>query len=175
MQILEFPDLRQASNYDCGAVAVQSVLAYYGIDFREDKIIKMAHTSETKGTSIAGVKKVLKHFRLRFYEKELTIDLIKKYIRRHVPVILLVQAWAKKNTDWDSDWKDNHFVVAIGYSQKKIYFEDPSTYNKTYLYYHELEERWHNVDLDGKRYIKYGIAVYSKKTKYSTDQFTHMD
>jgi predicted double-glycine peptidase len=26
-----FPELRQASGYDCGASALQSVLAYYGI------------------------------------------------------------------------------------------------------------------------------------------------
>jgi len=40
MKILDFPELRQTFNYDCGAKALQSVLAYYGIDIREEEIIK---------------------------------------------------------------------------------------------------------------------------------------
>lgn len=176
MRILEFPDLRQMSNYDCGATAVQSVLAYYGIDFREEKVLKMAGTTKD-GTPIEGIKKILKHFKLRFREKEMDIEQIKKCIRRKIPVIMLVQAWADKKVDWANDWNDGHYVVAIGYSQKKIYFEDPAAYNKTYLFYHELRERWHDIDTNpnGKKYFNFGIPVYGKKIKFDEDEIIHMD
>jgi len=45
--ILRLPHTRQATNYTCGAAALQSVLAYYGDEFREDalaKVIDIAHS-----------------------------------------------------------------------------------------------------------------------------------
>ncbi len=59
MKLLEFPMFRQASPYDCGVIAAQAVLAYYGINLRADYIIKEAGTS-TSGTSVDGIIKYCK-------------------------------------------------------------------------------------------------------------------
>ncbi len=114
MKISNFPEFRQTYSWDCGASAAQSVLAYYGIDVQEQKIIKIAKTTK-KGTSVPGIKRVFKKYKLDFVAKEMKLPEIKKYIDKKVPVMMLVQAWTQKNNiDWKEEWKEGHYVVAMG-------------------------------------------------------------
>ncbi len=106
----------------------------------------------------------------------MSLDDVKSYVKKEIPVILLLQAWFEnKKTNWVNDWSDGHYVVAIGYLKDKIIFEDPSSFKRTYLKYNELEERWHDVDSDGHKYFHYGIAIYGKPKKYDRDKIVHMD
>lgn len=175
MKILNLPQLRQTFNYDCGAKALQSVLVYYGFEIREDHIIKKAGTHKW-GTPIKGIKKVIKEYGLKCTAKEMTIDHLKRYIDKNIPVILVLQAWRnKKKIGWEKDWIDGHYVVAIGYEKDKILFQDPSSFEHTYLKYDELNKRWHDVDTKRKKYYHYGIAVYGKTPKYKPTKLVHMD
>ena len=173
MKILIFPELRQTYAYDCGANAVQSVLGYYGIDKREDEIMKIAGTTKA-GTSINGIIKALKKFGLKTKAEGMSISQVKKCIDKKIPVILVLQAWSKKkNHDWKKDWKDGHYIVVIGYDKHKVYFEDPSSELRTWLTYKELDKRWHDKD-DNKIYIHFGISVYGKKPSYSPRKNIHL-
>jgi len=164
MKILPFPELRQTYGYDCGAKATQAVLAYYGIDVREDAIIKAAGTTKKIGTPVRGVLSVLRAHGLRARVQRMTIDQLKKAIDAKHPTLLVLQAWSeKKKVDWENDWVDGHYVVAIGYDKRHIYFEDPSSVLRTYLSFSELEKRWHDVGADGKRYLNAGIEVHGKR------------
>ena len=78
-RILKFPFSRQCYNYDCGANAMQSILDYYGIDLGEGEIMKIAHTTKS-GTSFAGLKKVADKFKLKYKQKVMTVDEIKRNI-----------------------------------------------------------------------------------------------
>ncbi len=175
MKFLVFPEIRQTHDYDCGAKAIESVLAYYGFDISESEIIKISGTKKT-GTSPRGIIKTFKKFGLKCREDQLTINQIKKYINKKIPVILLLQAWAnRKDINWERDWADGHYVVVIGYDRKKLYFEDPASVLRTYLTYRELEKRWHDKDNKGRKYIHYGIAVYGKKNVFSFKKKIHMN
>src|SRR5579864_5797499 len=104
MQIKDFPNLRQAHEYDCGATALQSVLLYYGINERLEKVTKLAGTTKT-GTSIHAMKKVVEKYGLKADMSEMKITDVKKYLDRKIPVILLLQAWSgKEKNDWKNDW-----------------------------------------------------------------------
>ena len=174
MKILTFPELRQTYEYDCGASAVEAILDYYGIDMREEKIMKTAGTTKN-GTSIKGIIKALKKYRLKVKSGEMTISQIKRYIDNKIPVILMLQAWTKKKKpDWEKDWIDGHYVIVIGYDGHKFYFEDPASASRTYLTYNELDKRWHDIDTDRKKYIHYSIATYGKKPRYSLKKRIHM-
>lgn len=174
MKILDFPELRQISEFDCGANALQSVLAYYGIEINEEEILKEAKTSQ-KGTSVQNIESVAKKHGLKFDSRKMTIADVKKYIDEKAPVILLVQAWSEnKKTDWQKDWKDGHYVVAIGYDKTKIYFEDPYAFERTFLTFDELILRWHDA-VANKQYINHGIAVYGKNPKFDSKKIIHMN
>ncbi|TSC96214.1 MAG: bacteriocin-processing peptidase [Parcubacteria group bacterium Athens1014_10] len=178
MKIIKFPELRQTYNYDCGANAMQSILAFYGIDINEKTIMDIAGTKKS-GTPIKGLEKVAKKYNLKFRAESMTIDKLKKYIDKNIPVILLIQAWIdKKNNqkiDWGENWSDGHYVIAIGYDHKKIYFEDPWSISRTYLSFKELNVRWHDVDSNGKKFIDLGIIIYGKKGNYDLNHKIHMD
>lgn len=176
MKTFEFPELKQICEYDCGACALESVFMYYGGDIFEKQIMKVAGTIPKSGTSIKGMLRAIKHFGFEGKLEELNIDELKKYIDKKTPVILRLQAWSQhENTDWVKDWKNGHYVVAIGYDDKKIYFEDPWCSERTYLEYNELLERWHDIDVDSEKYIGCGIVIVGKRNKYNLERVVHME
>jgi len=65
--------------------------------------------------------------------------------------------------------------VAIGYDSEKIYFEDPWCNERTYLKYNELLERWHDIDIDNKKYVNCGIVMIGKKKNYDSNRVVHME
>ncbi len=175
MKLLDFPVLRQTYNYDCGAKALQSVLVYYGIEIREDKIINFAHTNRD-GTPIKGIQETLEKHGLSYISKSMNLDEIKHFINNEIPIIIVMQAWAEnQNVNWKKDWKDGHYVVIIGYDSNKLYFEDPSSFERTFLEYDEFKNRWHDIDVNGKKYVNYGIAVFGKNHTFNSKQIIHLD
>jgi len=175
MKILRLPELRQSYDYDCGANALESIFQYYGLDIREDIIIKEAKTKKP-GTPPEGIINSIKKHGLKCRSGEFTLEQLKKFIDRKIPVILLIQAWTdQKKVNWKKDWKDGHYVVAVGYDKKKIYFDDPCSVFTAYLTYDELEKRWHDIDTKRKKYIHFGIAVYGKKPVFNLKKKIHMD
>lgn len=179
MKIIDFPEYRQTFEYDCGAKALHSILSFYGTDTNEVDIIKIAGTNSKNGTPVHGMKKVAKHFGLNCQMQKMTIKELEKYIDKNIPVILFLQAWAeRKIKNWKNHWDDGHYVVAIGYGNKKIYFEDPYSCFRVFLPYEELEDRWHDIDNStGKKYNNLGIIITNKdkKSDYSSKKIIHMD
>jgi len=171
---LDFPELRQTYDRDCGAKSLQAVLTYYGIEIREEFIIKYAKTNSKDGTSIAKMQYVLEKFNLKFDAKEMSIKDLKSYIDRKIPIIILLQAWNGKPINYSNDFHDGHWVVVIGYGANKIFFEDPSSFERTFLKNKELELRWHAKENDNKIF-NFGIAVFGKKHEYNSEKIIHMD
>lgn len=169
IKILTFPKYRQSFEFDCGASAVQSVLAYYGIDVNEGEVIKIAGTNET-GTMPSGISAVVKHFGLDQKSGTMKAEEVKKYLDQNIPVILVLQAWASHPVvDWPNHWESGHYVVAIGYDEEKVYFEDPASSNRTFLTFEKLEERWHDVDVSGNKYDHWGMAIFGKTPSYNPE------
>lgn len=67
--------------------------------------------------------------------------------------------------DWDNTWEDGHYVVAIGYDEKYIYFEDPSILGGIgYIPKSEFLRRWHDYDMDiTNKYIHYGMSIEGRR------------
>ena len=162
---------------------MHALLSFYGISTNEYDVLRIARTDPQKGTSLQGILAVAKHFQLSAEVKEMSLEELKQYLDRKIPVILLLQAWPKKKIkDWKKHWSDGHYVVAIGYDQQKIYFEDPYSVLRTFLRYKELGERWHDlvglnwgsVRKEQKR-SNLAIIVQGRKSKYSSTKAVHMD
>ncbi len=174
--ISPFPAFRQTFNYDCGALALEAILVFYGFDVKENDVMKKAGTTKA-GTSIAGIKRAARSYGLKVFARKMTVEEVKKYIDKNTPVLIPLQAWKEEHNvvDWEEDWIDGHYVVAIGYDSKKFYFEDPATSVRDYLTYDEFEKRWHDVGADKKRYKGYGIVIYGRRRLYDPSKAIHMD
>lgn len=177
-KILTFPEVRQATNFTCGAASVQAVLYYYGIEVREDKLIKIFDAKPThmvhSGIDPDIIKQKLEQlWGLKVTMKQMTIDEVKDFIDTGIPVILALQAWrgednASDTTDYTHDYKDGHYVVAIGYTDRSMIFDDPSILNnRAYLPFDELNDRWHDVDYQGNKYENLGMAVFGKPPAFN--------
>jgi ABC-type bacteriocin/lantibiotic exporter with double-glycine peptidase domain len=175
MRGFNFPESRQCSDYDCGANAIGSVLAYYGIDLNESDIIKIAGTTKKAGTPISGMKKLFRKFKLKYKEGKMDINSLKQHIKKKVPVIIALQAWEdKKIKNWKNVWAFGHYAIPVGYDKKRIYFEDPASIFRAYISFEELEEKWHDEDYKTKKkYVHWGIAVFGKPAK--KNKKIHMD
>lgn len=174
MKTLDFPKLRQTYDYDCGAKALQSILVYYGIEVSEDILIEHANTNEEVGTLSKDILIVLKKYHLHYDQRKMTVEDLKEYILKNIPVMILLQAWSEEPVDYKTNYEHGHWVIAIGYDKEKIIFEDPLSFRHTWLTYKELEERWHSKEAD-KVLKNYGIAVYGKETIYDSKKIVHMD
>jgi hypothetical protein len=79
----------------------------------------------------------------------------------------MLQAW--RNEDYElredaryrNDWDDGHWIVAIGYDQDGVYFEDPSLAAiRGFLFYDELLVRWHDVGPRMEHWPRFGLVVW---------------
>lgn len=165
------PVVYQSHNYDCGAAALRAVCQFWGVGPEdEDDFIDACDTDPDNGTHPDDIVRVAKSFGLKVLQKTgITIDQLKMAIDSGRPVICPIQAW-----DSDSDITDNdsgHYVVAIGYDSDNILFQDPSIKNnlRGRLSFEEFDDRWHDVDADGRHLRRFGIIIWAEKRPEDTD------
>lgn len=139
----------QTFDYDCGAKALQLVMAYYGIEKREDDLIKDLK-SDKDGTPIENMIDVAQKNGFKVVARSgVSLETLKQYIDNGIPVIVLLQAWAERYMtleDWENDWDDGHYAIVIGRQDNIIIFEDPSSFRRTWLKEEEFLARWHDVN-----------------------------
>ncbi|MBP2653741.1 MAG: hypothetical protein H6Q73_1310 [Firmicutes bacterium] len=155
------PLCKQETEYTCGIACVQSILGYYGIDYRQDELAQILDSKPILGTDY---QKILSFMKMLDFESSfidsMSIDDIKSFINDGITPVLLLQAWAENGVDYASDWKDSHYVIACGYNDDQIFFMDPWTLgNYTYLSAEELLKRWHVPDVHFSRCYRSGLII----------------
>jgi predicted double-glycine peptidase len=162
-RLLPLPDVRQHAVYACGAGALQAVLAYYGIDARQDALMAELGTDEEIGTRWWEIVRLAGEKGLEAEAREgMSADELRAELDRGVPVLLAIQAWADPSpadpVGWAGRTEDGHYVVAVGHDAERFYFEDPAMFGVGYIPRAELEARWHDYDEFGTRLERFGIA-----------------
>jgi hypothetical protein len=147
-------------------------LAWCGIDVREDFVDRMAGTTED-GTEIAGMLRVLDYYGIETEAGTMTVPDLRRSIDIGRPTIITLQAYRDKPVLYADDWEDGHYVIAIGYDLRRIYFEDPSVYRRSWLSDIELADRWHDID-EGKKVCNWGCVIKTK-SRYKHNDSAHMD
>jgi len=177
IELLDFPNTRQSFEYSCGPSAVQSILAYYGENFRESELIGLLKTAKDEGTYIKDIVEFLHYQGFTTKEKtKMTTDELFRYIDKNIPVIVLIQAWGSEkdfNNHYQNCWDDGHFVVVIGYTGKNVLISDPALFNVGYIPVSEFVDRWH--DVDKVKTYQLGIAVYGKKPKFLQEELERIN
>jgi len=183
-KILNYPEFRQVYTWDCGANALQTVLIYYGIDVREKTLMNQLGTTSEHGTPVINMVEIIKgaeYYGLEAEDKDdMTIDDLKHAIDNGWPTIIAIQAYMDKDDqdehaiEYKNNWNEGHYVVVIGYDDKNIYFEDPSDTKRTFLSYDEFNDRWHDMDDDGKKYEHWGI-ICKGKPSFKSNAITYLE
>lgn len=163
--LLPVPDVRQSTTWTCGAAALQAVLAYYGVEYREGQLVELCGTSPEHGTPPEAILKVARAegFQAKLRENLELADLARALQERQ-PVIVALQAWRDQTErPWSQEWDSGHYVVVIGLDRQNVYFEDPSLLgSRGYIRREEFEQRWHDIDGAGRRYIRMGIFLQGR-------------
>jgi predicted double-glycine peptidase len=139
---------RQTFDFDCGAKALQTVMAYYGIDIREDELIKELGT----GKDGTRVDKIISFAEERGFRVEArqgwTLRDVKHYIDKGHPV--------------------------IGHARGVLLFEDPASFRRTWLREYEFLARWHDLDSDrNQKYEQFGMVLLGREPMVHVPE--HMD
>jgi predicted double-glycine peptidase len=177
--MIALPIGRQTFDFDCGAKALQIVMAYYGMDISEGDLINELRC-DTNGTPVQNMVSVAetKGFRV-IWKCGFTLEKVKQLVDEKHPVIVLVQAWAQRYMtleDWRADNDDGHYVIVIGHHGGIIVFEDPSSFHRTWMTEEEFSARWHDVDPRTRQSLEnFGMVLLGKKSAPPQDRFEHMD
>jgi uncharacterized protein len=173
---LAVPDVRQATDYTCSASALQGVLAYYGIELREDVLAKeLGATPEDGAPPEAIVRVAIAHGLQAVKRENMTVEDLAAAIAQGHPVIVEMQAWSDApRTSWADDWDDGHYAIVVAVDGDRLVFEDPSVLgSRAVLSRREFEERWHDIDA-GYRNVRTGI-VFGGKPPAPAPAHIHMD
>ncbi len=172
--------VRQTFDFDCGAKALQTVMEYYGVEMREDELMKELGTDKD-GTSVDTMVSVVEKKGFKVYATTgVSLEQLKRFIDEGYPVIVLVQAWAERYMtleDWKADYDDGHYVVVIGYRGNIIVFEDPSSFRRTWLTEGEFLARWHDVDAKTDKKLEHFAMVLMGRdpVRKAVEHVEHMD
>jgi predicted double-glycine peptidase len=175
-KLIKVPLTRQATDYTCGAAAVQSVIGFYGENIRESALAKELHTTPTVGTAYKNILSFAKRhgYKSSVY-RNCSLDSLTKLVDAGTPVICLIQAWPERKVHYATDWEDGHYVVAVGHDTANIYFMDPCTLGKyTFIPRQEFLTRWH--DTDGKeKLVHFAMTLTKPGQHHNPDEIVKMD
>jgi uncharacterized protein len=170
-KMLFVPDVLQYSDFDCGDVCVQAVMAYYGYDLNEIKLLKKLKTRKGDGTGTEHIVEFFEKSKFKVEARSMDVKDLISFINKKIPIIVLAQAWKKSKVKYRRTKAFGHYMVVIGYDDNNLYFEDPAIFGKGYIPIKEFEKRWHAEDK--KAVKKYGIAVWGKKP-YNYNKFVRI-
>ena len=162
---LAVPDVRQATDYTCGVAALQAVLAYYGMEAREDLLARELGADPEKGVNPPAIIRAAQSRGLTAELRQgMTVRELAEIVRGGSPVLVALQAWSDKpRSTYREDWDDGHYAIVVAVTQGAIVFEDPSVLgSRAILSRQEFEDRWHDTD-GTRRYVRMGI-VFGGKT-----------
>jgi ABC-type bacteriocin/lantibiotic exporter with double-glycine peptidase domain len=175
--MIDLPSGRQTFNYDCGAKALQMVMAYYGVEIREDELMAQLGCSPA-GTPVKSMMAVAEKYGFEVEaSSRISLEALKQFVDLGYPVIILLQAWADRYMnldDWKEDADDGHYVVVIHYIKDIIVFEDPSSFHRTWLSEEELLARWHDTEPETGECIE-RFAMVLKGKEPSGKKIEHMN
>ena len=164
VKLLAVPDTRQSTSYSCGAGAMQAVLMYYGDEYMESDLIQEMGTSPEHGTTPSAMAEFAREAGYNAEVREnLTLKDLEKAVEDNIPVTVAIQAWRESSLEelpWKDRWDDGHYVVVMGLDKNNVYFEDPSMLgSRGVIPRSEFEERWHDVEGDGRKYFGLGLYI----------------
>ena len=152
------PEVQQKTHFSCGAAVVHSICSYWGLGLSSHyDYFPYLETDESYGTLPEKIVNYLRSVGLKCkVQHDMSVINICKALDQHKPVILAVQAYGSPKKYHKN--LNGHYIVAIGYDNKSIFFEDPMlNRSRGYIFKSELPKRWHDMDYKGILHENLGI------------------
>lgn len=171
-ELNRLPLTRQSTAYTCGPASLQSILAYYGEEWREDTLAREVKSDPEEGTNYREIVRFARSKGLTAEAREkMSIDDLARAVKEQRPVIVAIQAWVDRPGKYADDWDDGHYCVVVGVDDENIYLMDPSTLgNYTFIPIPQFLARWHGAEKgpDGRMntLVHFGI-IFGKDKKPS--------
>ncbi len=161
---VHLPVIKQQKDWSCGASIFRSICEYFKIHGDEKEFINLLD-SDKSGTWPQSIIKAAAKLGLHVDAKNnMSIDQLKNSLDSGRPVICAMQAWGSKKSYYENN-QTGHYVAAIGYDEKNIYFEDPyMEVTRGFRPIKAFDKHWHDKDAAGNKYIHLGIAIWKKGT-----------
>jgi len=164
---IHLPGVQQKKWFSCGAAVIQTIMGYFGVGpIEQSEYVEALGTNSSAGTPPNKIIKFAQNHGLRVKTfKNMTLEQLKKNIDKCRPVLCIIQAWGDPQR-YDRNLS-GHYVIAVGYDEKYIYFEDPSIEAyRGYLTYSEFEYRWHDEDSSKKIYNRFGVVIWMSGSQH---------
>lgn len=176
--LIDLPDVRQSFGYDCGPACLRSIATYYGVGTGKEDDFIQACRAKPDGAHPRDIVKAAKALGLKAeFHDHYTAGKLRNRIKEGKPVICEIQAWG--NAVKYFRLEDGHYVVAIGYDDDNIFFEDPSLKGvRGFLTYEEMEERWQELEENGDQWFHSVIVVWNEshpKQEQVLNKVKHID
>jgi predicted double-glycine peptidase len=174
---IPIPDVTQIADYSCGAVSFEGIVHYYGVDYGEEhQLCKDLHTDHRTGTNPEPIIALARHLGFATIARERwTSAQLRRALDEGDPLMLSLQAYGDKKrqlSQYKDSWSDGHWVIAIGYDDEGIFFEDTSLQAvRGYMRDKDLMVRWHDKGAHGKRLYQYAIRFHLPGGK---NQYEHV-
>lgn len=177
--MIDLPAGRQTFDFDCGAKTLQLVMAYYGIDVREDELLEELRC-DGNGTTMHNMISSAEKRGFKVLAKSgFSVREVKRFVNEGHPVIVLVQAWAKKRMtleEWRRSNENGHYVVLIEHYGNILVFRDPASFRKTWMTQEEFNARWHDIDtFTHQRLDCFGMVLLGKTPSPAHKDMEHMN
>lgn len=179
MNLIDLPMGRQTFDFDCGAKALQIVMAYYGVDIREDQLMHELKATDN-GVPVKSMVAVAESKGFQVKAKcHTTLEEVRQYLEIKHPVIVLVQAWAERPMtlqDWRKNWDNGHYVIILGDFGDTIVFEDPASFRRTWMTEEEFLARWHDMEPEtGNKLENFSMVLLGRDPVPLHKTLEHMD
>jgi predicted double-glycine peptidase len=161
---IDLPNATQVTDYTCGASALLAVCAYFGVGPEDEPEFVHDMGMGRGGADPIHITTAAARYGLRILEcRPMSDRQLIACLDSRWPVVMMMQAWpVRRPRSYRRRWTDGHWVVAIGYDSRGIYFEDPSIHGaRGFLTYADLRDRWHDIEGRGKERVhRLGIALW---------------
>lgn len=138
--ILDLPDIRQRTGWDCGRAAVDCVVQFV---FGERADLRKLMTTPMDGTDPRNIESMLRMLGCDVLSGEMDVTDLKYHISRNRPVIAAVK---------------NHYVVVKGVGRGRVHYQDP-TQGPVKATIDDFVGWWKETDRLGVVYRCFGIAA----------------
>jgi len=167
---IQVPDVRQRTDWSCGASALQAVAGYFGVGPAEEaEFARDIGIDPRIGAHPDSIEQAARGYGLQVLQQaEMSYEALRSLLDQGRPVLLMIQAWGNPQIYTDDEqyvgvWKEGHWVVAIGYDDTGFFFEDPALAAvRGYLTCDGLTKRWRDTGPHGRHLFRVGVAIWKE-------------